>query len=175
MKRGKSINVFLMDGDVSGREGGGFAMRKPSAFSVCTALLLGAACWQAAGQAAAPAESPAPHAPALTEGELERRPITWEKPVIIYNRALGREAAVKLRDRLQPYVKEAIGLYPCGKEGRMEVPLPAACTRIFLDLYYGPPFKAHDATFYRVELGCSLPEWRRGYSPFRPVAPRPRS
>ncbi len=117
--------------------------------------------------------SPSPSAKApvrvLTEGEMAQQDVTWEKPVIIYNRALGREVAVKLRERLQPYLRDKIGLYPCQKEGAMDLPLPESCTRIFLDLNYHYDYegrKGGQGAFYRIGLGCSDVEWRRD----RPVS-----
>ncbi len=83
--------------------------------------------------ACAAADAPQADAtPTLTHEEMAQQPIIWERPVIIYSKSLGRERALRLRELLQPYFGEGIGLYPCEKEAVLEVPLPPHCTRIFL-------------------------------------------
>lgn len=87
--------------------------------------------------------------------------MTWKRPVIIYNRAVGREQALRLKRRLQVLLDEEIGLYPCGKERSLEVPLPDDCTRIWLDSMYWYPKRDGHPDDYRVTIGDRRRTYRR--------------
>ncbi len=137
---------------------------KPALILTLAAAL--ACCGMMCPAGLAAAKEAANPAPALTEGEMAALPITWERPVIIYNLALGRDCALRLRECLQPYFKERIGLYPCQKEGAMQVQLPEGCTRIFLELYDNA---GDGQDCYKLRLGPQPYDWarKRVVSPMR--------
>lgn len=91
----------------------------------------------------------------LSREEFSKVFVTWKRPVIVYNRAVGREQALQLKRRLQHFLDEEIGLYPCGKERSLVVPLPANCTKIRLDFMYWYPGREGHPGDYSVTIGGS--------------------
>ncbi len=120
-------------------------------------LALSAAVWAAplicSGQ-----ETPKPQS---SERECSES-ITWEKTVIIYNKSLGRDCALKLQSRLEPLIGHKIALYPCEKEGGMNDWPPQNATRIVIGnkYYYGFPHQPKEMgekDWFSIRIGKTRP------------------